>query len=109
LIGTLTRCGQQIGAVKAAHVNKMAAWDQVHPAKLEGWRVIRDRLFVAHVLKREAVSEDWKEIERMSELLPVGEHAGLEQTFNVTDYQPKLTELHEKLVRLASKDLRIKA
>jgi len=43
LMETLTRCAQQIEAVKSAHVNKVAAWDVVHPAKLEGWRIINDR------------------------------------------------------------------
>ena len=95
--------------VKSASVNNVAAWEHIRPAQLEGSRVIKDRLFIADVIKREGVEDDWKEIERMADLVSPGERLGEAVTFHVTDFQQKRKRFLDKVWALALRELKMSA
>lgn len=111
LIGTLTRCAQQIVVAMSTALSTFAARAEVSEAQLEGSRVIRDRLFITSVLGTERIQDRWIEIEKLANsAIPheaVVDPPFKGPVFSVTQFQSKWSALHAKLVALAQKDLGI--
>ena len=111
LISTLERCKQAIREAKATipfSMITLAAGQAIRDSQLEGARVIRDRLFISEVLKKNKVKEDWDKIQQISNLATYDVKSPVNHPFTVSEFDKAWSEMYSKLTDLIEKDFKLK-
>ena len=107
LIDALVECAREISKSKRAKPEQ-PEYSQLFPAQLKGSVFIQNRIFIAKVVERNSIKDDWNELLRISDLLTTQERtAGNEPIFLDSNFRMRFAEFHRKLVSVAQKDLGI--
>jgi hypothetical protein len=108
LIDTLHTCLWTLGyAFQPVRVFMPGEEGDVQDAMQNGFRVIRDRIFIADALQRHQVLEQWKELVAYVTAATLPREPGQRGAPTITEFNARGAAFEDKLLMMAREDLKL--